>query len=792
MSLSQRLLVMLLPTILLVVFSAAWFTYLGLAQLTRTSLQSGLEQEVGFLVRQMKEEVKYSHSALARFLSSAQSIRYLNALDYDELNTDEFTRYTHEMDLHRIAGRLQRSQPNISLIAITTKALQTKLVVGGQDPFSGLTVPNWLKKHLLNTQSAVANSPSGMNLLYRDNNGEIKFALARAVSSHLLLGDTSIANDPDYFFGIIIADVTSIKDTLPKLKQRYEQLSIDISVSSDASFDTSEAKITSHWRDATLVIKIEHALMQAKIELETAKVSAITDLQQQVALSALALALLTFLLISLIIQKQVLAPIQGVLADINSSKTSETLSLRYKNSRNEVAQLNNGYLELFDLLYEQAETDSLTGLSNRQSFHQQLQRHIARASQEGSTSALLYIDLDNFKRVNDHYGHNEGDRLLQLFAAKLVNTVRPNDTVVKRDQRHVSRLAGDEFAVILNNLRSPEIAAKVAQRILDILKNGIEVNGHNHPVHASIGIALIPQDGESLESILNHADAAMYQAKKRGRNRFQLFNEDIARAMRERAMIEDTLELSLQEQTFQLVYQPVIDADTLQTVGFEVLIRCPALQSKGIGPDRFIPIAESCGLIKRIDMWVLERAISKLEQLQTRHQFNGSIAVNVSAMELQNDQFPQQLKALFGKYHVQAKYLELEITETSLVDINEKTLLALNKLKALGLRLSLDDFGTGYTAFNQLMSFPVDILKIDRSFVQAIGEATDNSMIDIIFTLIEHYQLEVIAEGIETELQANYLRQLGCKKMQGYLFSQPLPENAIEAWLENHFKRLEA
>ncbi len=423
--------------------------------------------------------------------------------------------------------------------------------------------------------------------------------------------------------------------------------------------------------------------------------------------------------------------------------------------------------------------DGLTGLANRSSFLRRLQKMLDRARRDHRGLALLYIDLDKFKQVNDRYGHQVGDRLLAEFGEQLAHCVRPMDepTRIIADE-DVARLAGDEFVVTLTDTDDPALAESVAQRILDLFANGFEVDGRNLPVTASIGIAMIDHQVDSAETLLNQADAAMYEAKSNGRNGLQFFSQDIERALLERHNIESGLQVALAENQFSLVYMPIYDSSSLSVTAVEVLLRCHTDVLQGIGPDRFIPVAESTGLIRHIDQWVLAHAFAGLKRLREEHGFDGVMCINISSLELHNVKFADEVAALINELSLATEGVELEVTETNLAVDDERSVATLRRLKSMGFGLSLDDFGTGYTAFSQLMNYPVDRLKIDRSFVDGLfsEQPARRQMVNMILSLAELYDLNVTAEGVETDEQLTYLQQIGCGWLQGNLLSEPLTE----------------
>ena len=432
-----------------------------------------------------------------------------------------------------------------------------------------------------------------------------------------------------------------------------------------------------------------------------------------------------------------------------------------------------------DEIRELAFYDSLTKLPNRHSFRQNLERQMRRMTDTGQKVGLLYIDLDNFKQVNDSYGHEVGDKLLLQFSEQLQNTLRPNDMITIAHEDKLARLAGDEFAVILPELANSIDAGVVAHRILDLFEGGFEVDGTVHPVYASIGIAIYPDDAGTSDELLHHADAAMYEAKRNGRFGLQFFTNEISEALHARQKIEQGIKLALESKSMLLEYMPMFHCHSLGIMGIEVLVRSNHPDLEGIGPDQFIPVAETTGLIKELDQWVLDNSLRYLKRLQTEHGFTGIMCINTSGAELHNESFPQQVSQLLQKHNIDPSTVELEITETALVLDDKKGIATLRQLGDLGVSLSLDDFGTGYTAFSQLINYPVNCLKIDKSFVKGLfleGKA-QKKIVRIIQHLSEIFELRVVAEGVESEEQLEFLRDSGCDWVQGYYLSQPISEN---------------
>ncbi|BBB29487.1 signal transduction protein [Neptunomonas japonica JAMM 1380] len=432
--------------------------------------------------------------------------------------------------------------------------------------------------------------------------------------------------------------------------------------------------------------------------------------------------------------------------------------------------------------------DALTGLPNRRNFKSNLTRLLRRAGKEDKRVGLLYIDLDNFKQVNDNYGHEVGDILLRSFSDLLKETVRPTDIVMDDKFDELARLGGDEFVVILNDLSSPISSAVVAERILKLFENGFETVENTHSVFASIGIATFPDDAATPDELLHHADLAMYEAKRNGRNRFEYYTKDIAELLRERNYIEEQLKIALEQNRLSLVYMPVFSCHTLKVVGIEALLRCQNLAEEGITPEQFIAVAEKTNLIKELDLWVIDNSLANLAELQQQQGFTGKVCINISGAELKNDSFSRAVEELLEKHQVAPSTVELEISETALLLSDEIIALAFEKIKALGVSIALDDFGTGSTAFGQLNHYPLDSLKIDSSFVRELfsEDADKTKMVKIFNNLGKLYDLRIAAKGVENQRQLEYLQEINCDWIQGYLLSYPLKKPDLISFISQN------
>ena len=435
--------------------------------------------------------------------------------------------------------------------------------------------------------------------------------------------------------------------------------------------------------------------------------------------------------------------------------------------------------------------DTLTELPNRRLFINQLESVISSAKRRNEALSLLFVDLDRFKQVNDSYGHHVGDELLCQASFRLKECVRVVDVVgassgTPQDlENKVARLAGDEFTVILCEVDSVKNVAVIAQRIIDKFKEPFDIGEHQVHVSASIGVAMYPDDGEDVETLLKHADAAMYQAKDHGRNNYQLFSADMNNYLHEQLMLETELSTALREGG-QLVlhYQPQVNAKTQAIKGFEALIRWHHPTRGLLMPLAFIDLAESSGLIVEMGQWVLNEACSQAKKWQNDYGKNYQIAVNLSALQFNKKCLPSQVEQAIETSGLDPRFLELEITETAIINDVAETIPLLFDLKQLGIKLAIDDFGTGYSSLSYLKNFPIDTLKIDKSFVHEI--VTNNKDAAIAHTIVQlasNLGLSTVAEGVEHQDQQTVLRGMGCRQIQGYLISKPLAPNQIEATL---------
>lgn len=423
-----------------------------------------------------------------------------------------------------------------------------------------------------------------------------------------------------------------------------------------------------------------------------------------------------------------------------------------------------------------AHHDALTDLPNRILLQRQLEETLLRAGNRGELVALMFIDLDHFKTINDSLGHAAGDELLQAAAQRLRRCVRQSD--------FVARLGGDEFVVVLTELRHFQEAANVAEKLINVLSRPFSIGGHELLISASIGISCYPSDGREADILLKNADAAMYRAKEQGRNTYQLFSAEMNAQAADQLVMTHDLRLAVRRQQFRLHYQPRIELGSGKITGTEALIRWQHPELGLVAPAKFIPLAEEIGLIEVIGEWVLRSACEQARAWQNSALPSLRLAINLSARQFRRPGFAKQIAAMLREYRLDANLLELEITESMAMQDFEKTRTILSELKELGVVIAIDDFGTGHCSLAYLKRFPVDYLKIDRSFIRDLpANAEDAAITQAIIALAKTLKLGLIAEGVETLAQHSFLQAHGCDEGQGYLFSKALPAGEIEPLL---------
>ena len=421
-----------------------------------------------------------------------------------------------------------------------------------------------------------------------------------------------------------------------------------------------------------------------------------------------------------------------------------------------------------------ANYDTLTGLPNRSLFHDRLGQVLERSTRYNNIFALMFIDLDRFKVINDSFGHTTGDELLKEVAKKLLTCVRGSDTV--------SRLGGDEFTIVISDIESTIAISKVAEKILEVMVEPIMLQGQEVRITPSIGISMFPDDAKNFATLLQNADAAMYHAKSEGRNNYQFYTQKMNTEAKEQLVLEAQLRHAVEAEEFRLHYHPQVDVASRQVIGYEALLRWYGSDDKIIYPGAFISVLEDTGMIVEVGEWILRTACKEAKQLIADNKALEHISVNLSARQFLHNDLAGRVSMILDETGLPPEYLVLEITETILMTETHQSQKILDELHALGLKLSLDDFGTGYSSLAYLKRFPIDIIKIDQSFVRDIhSDSSDAAICEAILAIAHRLDLDVVAEGVETESQFDFLSESQCHVIQGNLFGEPEPlENIID------------
>ena len=427
---------------------------------------------------------------------------------------------------------------------------------------------------------------------------------------------------------------------------------------------------------------------------------------------------------------------------------------------------------LEDEMCHLAHHDQLTGLANRTLFHDRLVQTISRAERRHEVFAVLYLDLDHFKSINDALGHNVGDALLVCVAERINQVVRDSDTV--------ARLGGDEFAIILDDIKNGHTASIVAQKIISSMSEMLKVSEHTLYVNTSIGISIYPHCGETAELLVKNADSAMYRAKRNGRSQYSFYTHDMNARALEQLQMEAQLRHALERKEFVLHYQPKLNANTGQLTGTEALLRWQHPDKGIVYPEHFIPLLEENGLITEVGQWVITQACRQNQEWHAAGLEVGKVAVNLSGTQLLSKDFSKTIADILDETGLEPAMLEVELTENLLIKNTTVSAGILSSLKKLGVSIAIDDFGTGYCSFGYLKQFLVNTLKIDRSFVSNVTtDDTDAAIITAMIGLARDLQINVVAEGVETQSQLDYLRAHHTNEIQGYLVSPPLPPETL-------------
>ncbi|MEO0495871.1 MAG: EAL domain-containing protein [Pseudomonadota bacterium] len=525
-------------------------------------------------------------------------------------------------------------------------------------------------------------------------------------------------------------------------------------------------------------------------------------------LSKVHVALIAFLLLTIAVATWLVNCIMAGLKHVErrAKKVADgDLSARMEiKGRSEIADLGRSLNKMIDAMqshmsqiHDLAYTDATTKLPNRVFFRRELQRTLDLARRNNRKGALLFIDLDGFKKVNDTLGHDAGDLLLKEFARRVSLTIRDADMISRasetgdlddRNDASVARIGGDEFTLLLPELARPDDAAIVSRRIIELMEEPFTVKGQQVFVGASIGISCFPEDGADPGVLLKNADMAMYAAKAAGKNTYVFFSRDMNVKAHSRMSVETDLRLAVEAQEFEVHYQPKVCTTNEEIKGYEALVRWNHPTRGMVSPGEFIPMAEDTGLILPIGYWVLEEACRFAKALHGEGR-KLPVAVNVSMAQFERKDFADRVLEILDRTGIDPKLLELEITESMAMSDTTHAREITQELRALGIKFAIDDFGTGYSSLSTITKLPFDVFKIDRSFINQMGDDREARIIvKTILAMAQSLELETLAEGVETKEQAEQLGELGCHDAQGFLYAKPMSGDALRKWIESHEK----
>ena len=430
-------------------------------------------------------------------------------------------------------------------------------------------------------------------------------------------------------------------------------------------------------------------------------------------------------------------------------------------------------------LYHQVYYDSLTGLPNRTLFLDRLKQAIRKARRSSSKVAILFIDLDDFKKINESMGHQAGDETLIKISKVLQKSIRDSDTL--------SRLGGDEFILLLDEIQEVGMIADIATKLLQITSKALNIKGQELYVTNSIGISIYPDDGYTADMLLKNADAAMHKAKEEGKNTYQFYKKDMTEKAYERLIMETSLRLAIKNNELEVYYQPQVDTLTEKILGMEALVRWNHPTMGILQPNKFIPLALECGLIIDLDKWVMKTAIKQIVQWENENLNPGYVSLNLTTKQLEKSDFISFLKDTLEETKCPASLVELEVVESQIMKNTTESIKILKQIKELGIQISLDDFGTGYSSLSYLKELPISKIKIDQSFVKNITiNESDVAIVKAIISIATNLNLSTIAEGVETREQRNFLLQNRCDKIQGYFYSKPVPAKIMKQFLSSN------
>ncbi|MEZ8034950.1 putative bifunctional diguanylate cyclase/phosphodiesterase [Vibrio crassostreae] len=787
MKLSLKINYILLPVMVVIFSIAGVFSYTSQKMQLNSSLSEQLQSELTHISHDLNEALRELDFAIRMSLENYYIQKYLIEI------YDDTAQYYTEKELAGYINQLKLNHGMIESFALVDINGEELIYFNTSDPFAKYSADTVVTDHLAAIQQALdLKGVARVNAsTYKLNDGVEgpEFLVVKTFTPEQSFTVPTFSYGQTLLTAVVRSKIRHYNEFQESVKSKLDpgaQLILRPNTTSHSLGNEEQIKDIT-LPDYELGFQLIHDLWSIKICLSQIHLNELyKPFQLLYAVIVLSVTAITFLLLKWLIVKQIIKPVERLTKKVESVNHDDLVYIERSKSNDEVSILTNKYINLITDLDDLAKRDSLTGLPNRKKFNLDITRIMNNCTETDTKCAVIYFDIDNFKYVNDKYGHHVGDHLFVVFAERLVESFVDFEwESLTISEFEFARLSGDEFAIIVGGLDGLDILTEFSHRILSLFEDGFEVDGTQFDIGVSVGISVYPDDAKSVTELVNNADSAMYACKNvAGRNHYQFYSKEMDREIKRQTQINEDLKDAIKSNEFYLTYMPVYDIEKGKIKGAEVLIRTSHESLISYGPADFIPVAESSGLIKHIDYWVFENALQKLSVWIEELNFDGTLAINFSSWQLSNSDFVNVLSGLLTRYEIPAHMVEMEITETCFIPGDEQNIERLKALKELGVKVSLDDFGTGYTAFSQLINYPIDTLKIDRMFVNAIdSESTDKQLIEVIIEMAKIYDLNIIAEGVETVSQLDYVRNKGCQEVQGFLLSKPLKEDDfIAAW----------
>lgn len=761
MKLNSRAGFLILPVILIGHLIAVLYIYDVQSESLQQYEQAKLENRAASLKSAFSS---YSHS-LSSFLISIQQGDRFKA--YLSERNDRYRRAALGVALKELVGSYQENIIDyISLAIISPKSELVYYYENSADPFAAMPTENF------DVAKSIYQNKDVTHWSFKNNKLSTVIMQAAMIDTRTLALPLSTHLDNTV---LMLATIRAVgfDRGLAELKEEYP---IDISFSVKP-----EAPVDGLWSEVELA-KGQFLQLRPKYEyLEQIKLK----LKLSLIVTVLFSSFITFMVLQYLIRKYITRPISYLDERLDAVLSGEVKNLGKLDGCDEVSRLGLKFHNLYEELSQTVDettklskTDSLTGLPNRMAFYEIAQKKLEAVKKTKSAMGFIYIDLDNFKFVNDKYGHDIGDELLKAFAKRLIHLIdRVSTEGIEIDG---ARLSGDEFIIAFSGMTRDD-GIIFFDKVLHIFSKGFSFERGLFPVTTSLGIARFPDDGHTVTQLISNADIAMYQAKSRGKNRYEFYSKSLAEKSRRSMDIENQLKSLVCDDEFFLVYMPVLDANS-KVVGCEALLRWNSPALGFVGPDEFIPLAESTGLFEKVDFWVIEQSIKSFEEIEGLFSEGFVLAINISSAQLSSNRVHLFILEMLSKYQVKPESIELEITETFGVEQTENVLHLLRDIRSSGIKIAIDDFGAGHTSLMQMIDYPVDKIKLDKSFIDRVAGKNKTKIISAITHLCHLQHVTVTAEGVESLEQKRELIEAKCDYLQGYFFSKPLTMKELKVY----------